>query len=325
MKKILYSISVILVLVFSACSTDVDIYADYKDITIVYGLLQTGVDTNFVKITKAYLGPGNALLFAQNPDSSNYGAKLNVRLSGKKNGVNVLDVSLDTITIHNKLAGDSIFYYPDQLMYYTTASLDPNAVYTLEIEKINGDVISAETKMVQNFGITYPANRINVASTVPLEIRWASAVNGRRYESLVIFHYKELRPDSPDTLFKVIEWNMGTQKSDNLDGGQTMVMTYYGEDFYKLLNNNLENILNVKRWAGNVEVVISCGGEELSTYIDVNAPSNSIVQEIPEYTNLDNGYGIFSSRSIITKQYLLSVPSEVKLVEQYDWGFILNR
>ncbi len=54
-------------LLISACSTDVDNFADYKDITIVYGMLEAGADTTFIKITKAFLGPGNALLIARHP------------------------------------------------------------------------------------------------------------------------------------------------------------------------------------------------------------------------------------------------------------------
>ena len=64
-----------------SCSTDVDIYADYKDIPVVYGLIESTADTNYVKITKSYCGsndnPINALEVAPIYDSSNYPGKLN--------------------------------------------------------------------------------------------------------------------------------------------------------------------------------------------------------------------------------------------------------
>ena len=62
MKRIILSLFSFfaLLFMFNACNTDVDLYSDYKDITVVYGLLDPGKDTNYVKINKAFLGPGNA-------------------------------------------------------------------------------------------------------------------------------------------------------------------------------------------------------------------------------------------------------------------------
>ncbi len=309
---------------FSSCSTDVDLYADYKDITIVYGLLDAGQDTNFVKITKAFLGPGNALEIAKDPDSSNYAGKLNVMLQGRKNSIDLNPIILDTITIHDKLPGDSIFYFPNQLLYYTTAALDVDAKYTLQIEP-EAKAIEAETDMIGSFGILRPVNRINFASTAATQIEWNSARGGRRYEVNLKFYYKELRPDSPDTVYKTMNWNLGAHKAQTLEGGESMSVSYMGAEFYTRLGQGLDNVLNVKRWAGEVVLTISAGGEELSTFIDVNAPSNSIVQEIPQYTNIENGYGIFSARRQAQQTYTLSVLSETKLVEDYNWGFVLNR
>ncbi|MDD4087104.1 MAG: DUF4249 family protein [Bacteroidales bacterium] len=321
-KKItgIFVVLVTLLAGLNSCSTDVDLYADYKDITIVYGLLDAGQDTNFIKITKAFLGPGNALEIAKDPDSSNYAEKLNVILQGRKNGNDLTPIVLDTLTIHNKLAGDSIFYFPSQLLYYTDASLDPEATYTLKIAP-ESKAIEAETDLIASFGVVRPVNMINFASTLATQIEWNSAHGGKRYEVQLVFYYKELLPGNPDTLYKQLDWNLGTRHAQNLDGGEAMSVSYMGSDFYNRLGQQLDDVLNVKRWAGEVVLTISAGGDELSTFIDVNAPSNSIVQEIPQYTNITNGYGIFSARSKAEKTYKLSVLSETKLVEDYDWGF----
>jgi len=312
------------VLLSNACSTDVDLYADYKDITVVYGLLDAQDDTAFIKVTKAFLGPGNALKIAQNPDSSNYSEKLNVQLTGKKGNVDLPVITLDTITIHNKMAGDSVFYFPSQLLYYTKANLDPLATYQLTIQRGEKEIV-ANTNMVESFPITFPTNRINFSADVAAQLRWNSAKYGKRYEVNLVFHYRELKPGNPDTLDKTLNWNLGMRKSITLNGGEELEVNYQGQEFYNRLGQQLEDVLNVKRWAGNVDVIISAGGDELSTFIDVNAPSNSIIQELPEYSNIENGYGIFSSRRNSTRTYRLTVQSETKLVEEYDWGFVINR
>lgn len=316
--------SIILFLQLSSCSTDVDNYADYKDVTIVYGLLESNADTTFMKITKAFLGPGNALLFAQNPDSSNYPGKVIVQLKGVKNNIDLPVITLDTITIKNKLAGDSIFYFPEQKLYYTTSAIDQNAEYTLVVNKGEQE-ITAKTKLVQDFGITLPINRINFAATAATTIRWNSAVNGKRHEIILIFHYEELLPGSADTVFKTLQWNLGTKSADYLTGGQQLEVSYLGDNFYSRLQQQLDaSALNVRRFAGLVDIIISAGGESLSTYIDVNAPNNSIVQEVPQYSNIDNGFGIFSSRKTIKRSYRMTVQSELKLVENFNWGFELK-
>ena len=74
----------VLVACFYSCSTDVDIYAEYKDIPIIYAMLDARADTNYVKITKAFCGtdenPINANEVALIYDSSNYDEKLDARL-----------------------------------------------------------------------------------------------------------------------------------------------------------------------------------------------------------------------------------------------------
>lgn len=304
----------------ASCSTDVDNYADYKDVTVVYGLLETGKDTTFIKINKAFLGPGNALLFAQIPDSNNYPGKLTVKLLGKRGNIDLPPITLDTITRHNKLAGDSIFYFPAQKLYYTTAAIDANALYKLTIDRPGGQVTSS-TEVVRDFPITQPISRINFAALAPGTIRWNSAQFGKRYEVTLIFHYEEIVPGNPDTLKKTMEWTLGSRKAERLTGGDQLEISYIGEEFYNRLGGQLSNILNVKRFAGVVDVIIASGGDELSTYLDVNAPNNSIVQERPEYTNIENGIGLFSSRRTIVRPYRLSTQSELKLVENYNWGF----
>ena len=81
MKKLLLSLSLLAALMgFNACSTDVELYADYKDIPIVYGLLDASQDTNYIRINRAFSGsndhPVNAHEIALIADSSNYPGKL---------------------------------------------------------------------------------------------------------------------------------------------------------------------------------------------------------------------------------------------------------
>ena len=135
MKKTCLSILSLLsfVLLFNACSTDVDLYADYKDITVVYGLLDSDKDTNYVKINKAFLGPGNALEIALIADSCNYPYKLDAKINEYRASVGSNDyqktrtLQLDTITIHNK-DQEGFFYSNDvRMVQYSQTNLPKTA------------------------------------------------------------------------------------------------------------------------------------------------------------------------------------------------------
>ena len=53
MKK--YCLFAILTLFFASCRTDVDLYIENDDTTIVYTILDTNADTNFFKVSKSSL------------------------------------------------------------------------------------------------------------------------------------------------------------------------------------------------------------------------------------------------------------------------------
>jgi hypothetical protein len=331
-KNILFGASVLFVLIFSGCSTEIDMYAEYEDVNIVYALADVSDDTTWFKITKAFVGPGNALLIAQNPDSSNYPYKLDASITGKKNGVVSDPIILDTITIHNKLETDTIisdgdtiilnpFYAPDQLMYYAVANLDVNADYTLEIKKNDGEVLSASTGLVDYFSITKPYNRIAFSETGDGSIEWYSPVNGVRFEVSLTFNYSEYAPGYGDTLYKSISWPVGTEIAKNDEGGESMQTSYSGPYFYTLLESELEDIPNVTRWAETVDIKIACGSQVLSTYLDINSGSGTLLDEVPIYSNIDGGTGIFASRHTSYTVLELSTATERVLIEDYDLGF----
>lgn len=333
MKKIILILLLISSLLsFNNCSTDFDMYAEYKDITIVYGLVDISDDTTWVKITKAYTGPGNALLIAQNPDSSNYPYKLGVSLVGKKNGNDLDPIIFDTITIHNKAITDTIingegdtiilnpFYSPNQLVYYAKGSIDKDAEYTLSIDK-QGVELTASTKIVDNFHVIKPINRIVFSTTTDGRINWLSAENGKRYEVSLIFNYSEFAPGYADTLHKSVYWFLGVKDSKTTDGDETMEVVYSGISFFNLLESELPDIPSVERWADEVDITIACGSQVLSTYLDINAGSGTLLEEVPIYSNIVGGSGIFASRHTIVKPILLSSTTERTLIEDYDLGF----
>src|SRR5437899_1932520 len=87
MKKALLLIAII-VFALSACKQDFDITASYKEVPLVYGLLnqQDSANIHFVRIQKAFLLQGSAYTAAGNPDSIYYTDSLLVQIKTEPTG-----------------------------------------------------------------------------------------------------------------------------------------------------------------------------------------------------------------------------------------------
>lgn len=89
-------------------------------------------------------------------------------------------------------------------------------------------------------------------------------------------------------------------------------ITFDPNAFYQNLANVIHFDPNVSaRQSDYIEFVVFAGGEELQTYMAVNGPSNSLVQEKPLYTNINNGLGVFSARYQKIKSNLTLTPQTV--------------
>ncbi|MBE0652408.1 MAG: hypothetical protein IH594_01340, partial [Bacteroidales bacterium] len=65
MKKLRLIITLLIAFLFlEQCSTDFDLNAPYKDIMVVYGLLNQNDSTHYLKINRAFLGEDDALIMA---------------------------------------------------------------------------------------------------------------------------------------------------------------------------------------------------------------------------------------------------------------------
>lgn len=344
MKKLFFALSILACMIlFNACSTKVELYADYKDIPVIYGLINSSVDTNFVKINRAFSSsndhPINAMEVALIADSSNYPGKLKAYLLElRKSGNDYIPTArdtifLDTITIHDKDTG--VFYSPCQKVYYTTEAFKENTAntrykYCLEIIK-NNDTITSETGVVggEDFRIlTSQASFMLSENASSGKIAFKPADNAVFYDVKMVFNYKEKHGNTLEK--KQLKWNFGAQSIDELayENG-IYYITYEMNSLFNLLEDAIGNDTvfdlnhpNVERYFDEfpVDIMIAAGGDELYNYIRVNSVS-SYSQAVPDYTNIKGGYGVFSSRINLFKSVWLSTRAQADLYGKKAWGF----
>lgn len=308
MKKKYFALLFILALL-AACSNKLDVNADWKDITVVYGLLNQNDSIHYLRITKAFLGPGDALKFAKIPDSSNYPNKLDVRLEewDISGGDSTLKhtYSFDTTsTAINKDTG--IFYYPYQKVYYTPGKFNENYTYKLYIIlPKTGKVITGRTVLIGRMTIKTPrsGNKAAILPQTNIPLDFLTSINGRRYQLVLRFNYTEYTTKDTAKIAKYVDWQVFNNVfSPDLTGGKDLQPYYLGDGLYSALKSKIPVDPTVTRHATSVDYILSVGSDDLNTYMNVTAPSTTIVQERPSYTDITNGIGLFTSIYNNTKE-----------------------
>lgn len=338
MKKWLPAVLMALV-VFVSCSTDVDIYADYKDTAVIYGLIDAKADTNYVKITRAFCStndhPINAFEVAPIYDSSNYPGKLEAYFLELKSSQSQQyqptgrRFLLDTLTIHNKKEG--LFYAPHQKLYYTTerfkTSLGSDKYrYRLYVVKPDYDTVTAEIGVVDGdieistSLVDFQAYPTNTSSY----IIFSSTEEAVLYEIGMRFNYWEGHSGQPMEK-KEVSWSYSPrtigmyEKVPNTDN---LYRAYYSPNtLFNVLESAIGNdTSNVTRYIGNFVVTVAAAGDDFNIYYQFLQTASSGLTLSTEYSNVQGGYGILSSRFFVNKEARLSSGTKLDLFRK-PWGF----
>lgn len=295
-------------LLFSSCSNDIKILAPYKDISVVYGLMDQSDSIHYFRINKAFEGAGNAYTMAQVYDSIYYPvANISAYLQDSDGvaGKVVNSYKLDTITTIPLPVGT---FPTKQLLYYTTAGgnkLNPNDYYNLVITNTKtGKKITGSTTLLPDLSFTSPLNFAHSATLTisfdpqyPTTVGWNSSVNGRIYQMDIQFHYVEVN-SSNDSAHYSIDWLFAPQTASSLAGGIYLSYTLTAKDLYSLLLHEIQPKLGITRHVDYLEVIFTTGSDDLNTYVQLSQPSLTINQDVPSFTDVKNGIGLFTSRHI---------------------------
>ena len=323
----------IIISIISSCSTDVDLNADWKETPVIYGVLEPHRDTQFIKINKTFLGNVDAFEMAKIADSSNYPYKLDVKIEKWLNGSLVKTYFLDTITIAGMKDGvfgnekNIVYYFPSPLL--TSDAINTEATYKLYVNNpVTGHEANSTTTIAQEVTLNKPyinfsdpqLSFYNLNGFSNIDFEWFSSKNAKIFVLYVRFNYIEYHKGQTDSVNKQFDWKIGefTAASDN--GNHKISTRINGETFYDLIADKISIDESIGRKVGRIgalndqlNIMVFAAGTDLSTYIEVNAPSNSIVQDKPNFSNIGNGIGIFSSR------YLKTINNMKLKLESYNY------
>jgi len=322
MQKCFLYFSVLLGLL-SSCKTDFEVNDPWKQENIIYALMTNKDSINtytlkdsdylssvqYFSITKMFSNTGgNAGSIAKISDSL-YNKNWVVTLY-EFNGSTLSD-SFTLITTTSIPRDSGVFAYPYQVLYRTPTGfiLKPSRTYKIKVYDTKTKFTStANTSVVQKIQFQYTPNATYLFRFIPntsSPITFYSGANAKFYDLTYTIHYWEWPGvDTSNKVEKTIPWPIFRNSLNaGLSGGETVTYGVLGSDFFNRIYNAVPVNPGVHRKIKGIEVSIAGGGDDIYTYISVNSPSIGIVQKKTDYTNINNGYGIFSSRSE-TKYFL---------------------
>ena len=327
MKKI-YLILSVFIFIFPSCDTDFDVNANWEEVTLVYGLLDSGIgeETQQIKISKAFLGKMGALQMAQYADSINFDeGELAVNVVKIKNNERIDSIVLDEVSTLRDLGvfNDSIMVYTFENSNKWLKAKTSNDDYDYELlikNNITGNIVSSMTTIVKDFKFdmisnfpfgfieTWIAGNPTATKFSSTTVTWKdSNDDGEQYQIELIFNYKE------NNITKNLIYS-----SSVLD--QTDIFEFEGERFFNFLKNELDTNPSLVREFIRIDLVMTVGSEDLKTYRIINEEITGIVQERPQFTNINNGIGLFSSR--FTKTWIGEVanlaPNSINYLNSID-------
>lgn len=336
--KLLAATLVILTAVtLSSCETDIDLSSEYKDITVVYGLLSQNDSSHALRISKAFLGDGNALEYAKVYDSISYFNNLEVSVTEKLGNASLR--TFNFLAEPNQTEPGT--FDSEQLIYKSDFKLpsdlrdasygnEKDYNYTLKIRnKVSGKEITSSADAVHEFRMTTPREgqrTFDFLSDNTQSVKWESAKFGRRYDVFIRFWFEEVF-NVTDTTDRYFDWKLGTARAKSLTNKEPMEISYTPTAFYDIARlqipykDNKENSVTA-RLVNKVEFTIVASGDALNTYLDVNSPTGGINQDRPEYSNVVNGYGIFSTRYTKVVGITVAAQTEARLMAISNLKFV---
>jgi hypothetical protein len=320
----LLSLAFVGAFLLNSCEEDIILDGDFVETAVVYGLLDQADSLHFVKITRAFIGPGSALDIAQIPDSS-YFEQVEATVSEVVNGQVTRTWALQDTIIQDKDT-NGLFYGPEQKVFYfktlptgpleviqtspnpQLSSLIPTATYRFKAIINGGEFeVNGETELVH--GMTSPSASQNFTfkfADDPGEyISTGIAVSNTGNSYITSAHLDVLFNEHVGTTVteKSFRWKLGEAAAEPYT---SRTYSAVGRTFYDLIKANVSSNPSVdKRTFKAMRVILTGGAEDLYNYMSVNSPSSSLAQTKPTFTNLSvsNGkrvVGIFSSRQTVT-------------------------
>jgi len=282
-----------------------DVLADYKEKIVCYGILNPSDSVHYIRVSKVFVGEGDALQMAQVQDSialrpENTVAKITRILNGIEMSTWIL--SADS-TIPRE---EGVFVNPHQVLYRGIFPVYVDgSTYRLSVTDLRtGFEVYSETQIVRDVIQTSPVSvwqPLNFEDTTSIAFQFVTPTHGKRYELCIRFYYQEqFVSDTSQVSVKYVDWIVGQAQSFTTHGGENIRILVRRDNFFRVLANNIEVNPLVRRVSGRLDFIYTSVSDDMATYMNVQVANESSSADLPPFTNVTNGLGLFTSRNTTT-------------------------
>jgi len=291
-----YGIFTFLIICLFSCNNELNIVETYKDIPVVYGMLSVNEDVQYIRVEKAFIDENiSGFEIAKIPDSIYYQDAI-VSLENVNTGATV---NLTMVDATNDGFGreEGVFATNPNYLYKISSSeldLTPGTPYKLIIERSDVlPIVEAQTILIDETRFLSPSpntSNIDFNYTQFNTFRWRND-GAAIYDLLMRINYRE-RINGGTFESKSVLWPVAKNVED-------IEFQTIGQNFYSFIAGSLSNGPEFDRRFDNVDVILDAAGVELLEFNRIASANLGITssQDVPTFSNLSEGLGIFSSKS----------------------------
>ena len=287
---------------WSACNNEVDLIEEGHDIPVVYGFLDLADTAQYLRVMRVF-GEENtsALQLAQDPDKLYYSdAEVSLRVGDQ--GERVLLEKVDgALEGYPRDTGGALIS-PNYLYKVRSGRLNLSGgeEITLQINRGGKTIGESTIHVLAPFAVRSPVegDALTWHPRAPLTIKWRSSPYAKLYDIKMRIYISEHNLKTNDWTRKELVWIpvRGQIKRSGTRLYERAIIS--ANDLYQFLTSNLEPIKDIERYWQGADITIYAGGQEFVDFQQVILANVGLTGsvELPLYSNIQNGLGVFSSK-----------------------------
>jgi len=288
-------VALLVAIYMMGCTEEVDMVAYGPPVNIVYCLLNPGKETQYVRIGRSYNGASLDLNHSPPKDSITWNKDFLVYVE-ERDAQDMISQIYQFQPVAS-IEKDTGFFPVNGLSVYKS-DFKPILLHTynLYVHFVDDDKITSGTTIIPGKveiidPKPIPGRKINLQTGSNFTIRWKPVEKGGIYQSYFNITYKEIGSLGTEIKNILFHSSVFVEISPPL----MLERTISGNRFISQCINQVDSTISATREVINVSFEMFVGGEDYGFFVNSQLGDNNLSTAFGEYTNLNNGIGIFSS------------------------------